>query len=193
MSEHHCHAIGCEIPVPPKMFTCRRHWYMLPKAMRDEIWENYRPGQEIDKSPTGAYLVAACKARMYLAEKEGKTDHRDYAWCARVVREAQEQAGTETPSKPAFSPLYKKQIEDLRVWFQEKLKPLPEIRMSRAQYQTGFDAIENETVKALIAEAFNIWLNDKKYELSYNQMNQGFFWALTDLQKLNITEQPTLF
>lgn len=46
MSAHTCHANGCETAVPRKMFMCRRHWYMLPKAMRDAVWAEYTPGQE---------------------------------------------------------------------------------------------------------------------------------------------------
>lgn len=70
--EHHCHARGCTIAVPPAMFMCKRHWFMLPKPMRDAIWQTYRKGQEIDKSPSAAYLDNARAAILWLAEKEGK-------------------------------------------------------------------------------------------------------------------------
>ena len=49
-SRHTCHATGCRTTVPPKMFACRRHWFTLPKALRDAIWRTYRPGQEISKT-----------------------------------------------------------------------------------------------------------------------------------------------
>jgi hypothetical protein len=35
---HHCHWPGCEVPVPPAMWGCRRHWYMLPADIRRLIW-----------------------------------------------------------------------------------------------------------------------------------------------------------
>lgn len=56
---HTCHWPTCNVPVPPKMWGCKRHWFMLPKHLRDRIWETYVPGQEISKTPSGAYLDAA--------------------------------------------------------------------------------------------------------------------------------------
>jgi hypothetical protein len=70
---HHCHATGCTARVPPSMFTCKPHWFALPKPMRDAIWATYRPGQEDDKQPSQAYCVAAKAAVVYLAELDGVT------------------------------------------------------------------------------------------------------------------------
>lgn len=67
---HTCHAKGCDVRVPPKMLMCRRHWYMVPKALRDAIWDTYREGQEIDKRPSGEYLDAANAAIEAVAVKE---------------------------------------------------------------------------------------------------------------------------
>lgn len=71
MLRHTCHAMGCDLPVPPKMFMCRKHWYSLPKAMRDAIWDEYVPGQEVRKDPTEAYLNVSTRAVRWLAVKEG--------------------------------------------------------------------------------------------------------------------------
>jgi hypothetical protein len=51
---------------------CRPHWFSLPKAMREAIWDTYRPGQCDDMRPSAAYLEAARAAITYLAEKEGR-------------------------------------------------------------------------------------------------------------------------
>ena len=72
MPDHYCHAIGCKMPVPPRMFACKRHWFRLPKAMRDAIWDVYVPGQEIRKDPTPAYLAAASAAVAYLERIEDR-------------------------------------------------------------------------------------------------------------------------
>ena len=53
---HVCHATGCNTKVPPKMLMCRRHWFMVPKPLRDAVWREYRPGQEIRKDPTDEYM-----------------------------------------------------------------------------------------------------------------------------------------
>jgi hypothetical protein len=57
--QHSCHAPRCSVAVPPKMFACRPHWFMLPAPLRAAIWRAYRPGQEITKDPSPAYLAAA--------------------------------------------------------------------------------------------------------------------------------------
>lgn len=70
MTAHHCHARNCREAVPPKMFMCRRHWYMVPKALRDAVWAAYVPGQENRKDPTSRYLVIAETAISYVAMHE---------------------------------------------------------------------------------------------------------------------------
>lgn len=67
---HTCHADGCDVEVPPTIFMCKKHWFMVPKRLRDLIWKNYRPGQEIDKRPTAEYLHIALEAIEAVAKKE---------------------------------------------------------------------------------------------------------------------------
>lgn len=71
MREHTCHARGCEVAVPPRMFMCKRHWYMLPKPMRDAVWDAYVPGQERRMDPTDAYFAVTHDAIEWLAAQEG--------------------------------------------------------------------------------------------------------------------------
>jgi hypothetical protein len=54
------------------MFMCKRHWFALPKAMRDAIWRTYRPGQCDDWLISQEYANAAIAAVRYLAAREGK-------------------------------------------------------------------------------------------------------------------------
>ena len=68
--KHLCHAPGCKVEVPPKIFMCLPHWRRLPAKMRREIWACYRPGQEVDKNPSLEYLQAAQRARAYIADLE---------------------------------------------------------------------------------------------------------------------------
>jgi hypothetical protein len=68
---HTCHATGCKIEVPPTMFMCKRHWYMLPKRMRDAIWASYREGQCDDWNISHEYANAARAAVKFIADKEG--------------------------------------------------------------------------------------------------------------------------
>lgn len=65
---HYCHWPKCEVAVPPKMWGCRKHWFMLPKYLRDKIWANYRVGQEITKDPSEEYLEAAIEVQNWIKE-----------------------------------------------------------------------------------------------------------------------------
>lgn len=68
---HTCHATGCDVAVPLEMFMCRRHWFSLPKVLRNRIWATYRPGQCDDWHITHEYANAAREAVQYIAAKEG--------------------------------------------------------------------------------------------------------------------------
>ena len=68
---HHCHATGCEELLPPLMWGCRRHWLMVPKIIRDRIWETYVTGQCDDMNPSKEYCRAAKDAVVAVAAKEG--------------------------------------------------------------------------------------------------------------------------
>lgn len=56
---HHCHWPGCAAQVPPAMWGCRKHWFMLPSNLRSAIWKHYRPGQEVTMTPSREYLAVA--------------------------------------------------------------------------------------------------------------------------------------
>ena len=68
---HHCHATLCEVEVPPEMFMCKRHWFSLPKRLRDKIWNTYRVGQCDDMNPSKEYCQAAKECLVFIANKEG--------------------------------------------------------------------------------------------------------------------------
>lgn len=72
MSEHKCHAIGCETSCAPEFLMCRPHWALVPKKLQVEVWRNYRPGQCNDKRPSREYLEAAKAAIRSVALKEGR-------------------------------------------------------------------------------------------------------------------------
>lgn len=68
--KHICHAKKCTQEVPPKMFMCNKHWFMLPKQLRDLVWKVYVPGQEIRKDPTPEYLKISNFSIDYIALME---------------------------------------------------------------------------------------------------------------------------
>ena len=58
--------------LPPEMWGCRKHWFMVPKPIRDRIWRTYRVGQCDDMNPSRGYLLAAKEAVVAVAKKEGR-------------------------------------------------------------------------------------------------------------------------
>ncbi len=71
---HTCHAVDCKTNVPPEMFMCKRHWFMVPKPLRDRVWTTYRPGQCDDWNPSLGYCNAAQEAVIAVAKLEGKAE-----------------------------------------------------------------------------------------------------------------------
>lgn len=65
MSAHTCHWPGCRAETDPRRYACRRHWYTLPKWLRDAIWGAYRVNQELDKRPSREYLAVTSIARLW--------------------------------------------------------------------------------------------------------------------------------
>lgn len=56
MSTHKCPAPGCDKDVPSSQYACGRHWYSIPKPLRDELWAGYR------EEPLGERHLAAMEA-----------------------------------------------------------------------------------------------------------------------------------
>ncbi len=65
---HVCHWPGCSVEVPPKMWGCKPHWTRLPRSLRVKVWGAYRPGQEIDKKPSRAYLDVAREVQQWISD-----------------------------------------------------------------------------------------------------------------------------
>ena len=77
---HSCHAINCKTEIEPKLFMCYKHWKTLPKKLQIAIWQAYRPGQEIDKSPSFKYLSVQQYAIAEIASREGFQLEADRAY-----------------------------------------------------------------------------------------------------------------
>ena len=72
--KHTCHWPGCNRQVPPAMWGCRRHWFMLPKYLRDKVWRAYRPGQEEGLVPVSqAYCAVAQEVQDWIKKNHPET------------------------------------------------------------------------------------------------------------------------
>jgi hypothetical protein len=66
--DHHCHWPGCDAQVPPAKWGCLKHWRLIPKELRDEIWACFRPGQEKTQSPSREYIAVALKVQRWIRQ-----------------------------------------------------------------------------------------------------------------------------
>lgn len=71
LNRHLCHAKQCTTVCDPSKLMCGRHWRMVPKSIQYAVYREYRPGQEMTKDPSDAYLRVAQMAINAVARKEG--------------------------------------------------------------------------------------------------------------------------
>ena len=72
--DHECHARGCKTQVPPAFFMCAKHWRMVPKALQNQVWQHYNPGQErFNAAVTQEYCRVTAEAIKVVWEKEQAT------------------------------------------------------------------------------------------------------------------------
>jgi hypothetical protein len=78
--EHHCHGgmPGCKGQCPPAMWGCRSCWFKLPKSLRDKIWATYRPGQEVNLTPSREYLEIARQVQDWIETNYPTTRRRSH-------------------------------------------------------------------------------------------------------------------
>jgi hypothetical protein len=65
-----CPVPGCGEQIDPSRLMCRRHWYRIPKVLRDQVWATWRSGrgtrsrEHLDAVRTA---IAACQGRPFPA------------------------------------------------------------------------------------------------------------------------------
>lgn len=67
---HHCHWPGCDKQVPPAMWGCKGHWFTLPAVLRARVWATYKPGQEVNGTPSAAYIEVAKAVQAWISERD---------------------------------------------------------------------------------------------------------------------------
>lgn len=62
-----CRVDGCSVSHADDQLACRKHWFQLPKPVRDEIWRLYRESPGSDE-----HRDACFRALAYLDERAKK-------------------------------------------------------------------------------------------------------------------------
>jgi hypothetical protein len=68
----HCPVPGCGDQIDPSRLMCRRHWYQVPRALRNQVWATWRSGQgALSREHADAVrtAVAACQERPPAADR----------------------------------------------------------------------------------------------------------------------------
>ena len=68
LRHHVCHWPDCYEQIPPAMWGCKKHWFMLPLPLRNKIWATYVPGQEQRMDPSQRYLTVARDVQRWIQE-----------------------------------------------------------------------------------------------------------------------------
>lgn len=62
MTSHHCHALNCKAPCPPRMLMCGPCWAVVPRGLQALVYRHFNPAQcrGADRpSPSGPWMIAA--------------------------------------------------------------------------------------------------------------------------------------
>jgi len=59
---HECPADRCSRSVPSHMLMCRNHWFMVPKPLRDDVWDAYAGGSGVGSDAHNEAIMAAIDA-----------------------------------------------------------------------------------------------------------------------------------
>jgi hypothetical protein len=65
MSGHRCRAVACAVEVEPHLLMCKRHWFMVPKPLRQRVWQTYRAGDYLDAAKAAIAAIAAVEEREF--------------------------------------------------------------------------------------------------------------------------------
>jgi hypothetical protein len=60
--DHECPADGCTASVDISMLMCSRHWYMVPKPLRNAVWAAWKRGAGAGTPAHTAAIRAAIDA-----------------------------------------------------------------------------------------------------------------------------------
>lgn len=58
-----CEVDNCTQQVPTDMLMCRRHWFLVPKDIRDRVWAGYHRGMDEEYEVAVAAAIDAVRER----------------------------------------------------------------------------------------------------------------------------------
>lgn len=81
MSNHTCHALGCNAGCSPRWLMCRKHWGMVPRDLQDEVYRTValrnRDGS-IDATWAPWWRAQARAIANVAFQEDPREEHRDW-------------------------------------------------------------------------------------------------------------------
>ena len=75
---HHCHALGCNAPCPPRMLMCRACWSKVPRTLQSEVYATVGLRHQVVNETWAPWWRAQAKAIAHVAFlREPNVEKRD--------------------------------------------------------------------------------------------------------------------
>jgi len=62
MTVHQCPGPDCQEPIPYDMLACARHWYQVPKSVRNAVWRAWDQGNGAGTPEHDAAIALAIRS-----------------------------------------------------------------------------------------------------------------------------------
>lgn len=76
MSDHHCHALGCNAACPPRWLMCRAHWELVPPVLKNEVYRTVKLRGEYVDTTWAPWWRAQARAIAHVAFLENPDAER---------------------------------------------------------------------------------------------------------------------
>lgn len=88
---------------------------------------------------------------------------------------------------------YEDEIADLIAYFKKQLVAHESFNMTEEEYQNGWASLPSDSLKDIARKAFDKWMSERSYELSYKQVCVSFFQAARELEKFTLVPRHPIF
>lgn len=87
---HHCHALLCKSPCPPRMLMCKPCWALVSPATQREVYRTVKLRAASCDASWAPWWRAAHTAMYEVAIAQGHDKEKGDAWLAREMKIADE-------------------------------------------------------------------------------------------------------
>jgi hypothetical protein len=82
---HHCHALGCKKPCPPRWLMCRWCWAQVPKDIQSEVYRTVAQRGKMIDATWAPWWRAQARAIAHVAHLKEPNERRRDAYLEREM------------------------------------------------------------------------------------------------------------